>query len=199
MVRETSHSAKRGEMPEIAVKKLYSCVALLGLALAGCASAPATRPTPPSTPVQTSRPVPTPPPVATQPDYANWLDAPQTPGDWSYRDGSGLSFATFGQSGTAAVFGIECQKASRTIRLVRGTSLAGPVPLRFRTETAERLVTANSQPDGRPMLFATVQARDPLLDAIALSRGRFAVETAGLDTLYLPAWPEISRVIEDCR
>jgi hypothetical protein len=71
--------------------------------------------------------------------------------------------------------------------------------MRIRTETAERLLTANSQSDGRPMLVATLQARDPLLDAIALSRGRFAVETGGLETLYLPAWPEITRVVEDCR
>jgi len=44
-----------------------------------------------------------------------------------------------------------------------------------------------------------LSARDPLLDAIAFSRGRFALEAAGLETLYLPAWPELSRVIEDCR
>jgi len=34
---------------------------------------------------------------------------------------------------------------------------------------------------------------------MAFSRGRFALETAGQETLYLPSWPEISRVVEDCR
>ncbi|MDG2003332.1 MAG: hypothetical protein P8J20_08375 [Novosphingobium sp.] len=49
------------------------------------------------------------------------------------------------------------------------------------------------------MIAVTLPASDPLLDAMAFSRGRFAVETAGLPTLYVPSWPEVSRVIEDCR
>jgi len=48
-------------------------------------------------------------------------------------------------------------------------------------------------------LAVSLAARDPLLDAMAFSRGRFAVETAGLPTLYVPSWTEVSRVIEDCR
>jgi hypothetical protein len=42
-------------------------------------------------------------------------------------------------------------------------------------------------------------ATDPLLDAIAFSRGRFAVEAPGLPTLILPTWPEPARVVEECR
>jgi hypothetical protein len=44
-----------------------------------------------------------------------------------------------------------------------------------------------------------VPAQDPLLDAMAFSKGRFAVESAGLATLYVPPYPEVTRVIEDCR
>ncbi|OZA90967.1 MAG: hypothetical protein B7X57_10740 [Erythrobacter sp. 34-65-8] len=102
-------------------------------------------------------------------------------------------------AGAPALFGIECQKRDRTIRLVRGTSLAGPLPMRIRTETTDRLLTAETLGDGRPMLIVALPARDPLLDAMALSRGRFAVETGGLDTLFLPAWAEVTRVVEDCR
>ena len=40
---------------------------------------------------------------------------------------------------------------------------------------------------------------DPLLDAMAITKGRFAVAAPGEPTLYLPAWAEVSRVIEDCR
>ncbi len=185
------------------MKKLRAFAALPLLTAACCAPTPEPTPTPPIV-VQPPAPV-TPPPQPPRPTtvqqsaYENWLDAPQTAGDWTYRDGTGLSFATFGAAGQPAVFGVECQKRSRTIRLVRGTSQQGPVPMRFRTETAERLLTANSQDDGRPMLMATLPASDRLLDAIALSRGRFAVETGGLETLYLPAWSEVTRVIEDCR
>ncbi len=49
---------------------------------------------------------------------------------------------------------------------------------------------------------ATVAIRatnDAMLDQIAYSRGRFMVDVAGLELLYLPAWGEVSRVIEDCR
>ena len=38
-----------------------------------------------------------------------------------------------------------------------------------------------------------------LLDAMAFSSGRFAVDLPGRSVLYLPSWPEVSRVIEDCR
>jgi len=71
--------------------------------------------------------------------------------------------------------------------------------MRIMTETTTRLL------DGQPAsaqsrdLAVTLSVRDSLLDAIALSRGRFAVEAAALPTLYLPSWAEVSRVIEDCR
>jgi hypothetical protein len=48
-------------------------------------------------------------------------------------------------------------------------------------------------------LAVSLVTRDPLLDAIAFSRGRFMVEVPGTATLYLPAWPEVARVVEDCR
>ncbi len=167
------------------------------LALACCTPAvPTADPTPPP-PVNTAPPAP--PPALAAPQYDNWLDAPQTAGDWTYRDGNALSFATFAQAGSAARFGIECAKSTQTVRLVRGANANGQVPMRIRTETASRLLTATPSPDGRPILAAELPARDSLLDAIALSRGRFAVETGGLDTLYLPAWSEVTRVIEDCR
>lgn len=71
--------------------------------------------------------------------------------------------------------------------------------MRIRTETTERLLTASPSSDGRPLLIVELGAQDRLLDAMAFSRGRFAVETGGLPTLYLPAWAEVTRVIEDCR
>ena len=40
---------------------------------------------------------------------------------------------------------------------------------------------------------------DAVLDQLAYSRGRFAVEVQGQETLIVPAWAEISRVIEECR
>lgn len=180
------------------MKKLRALAVLPVLVIACCAPAPEPQPTPPPV-VVAPTPTPVAPPVIAAPVFENWADAPQTPGDWNYRDGTGLSFATFSLGNTPAMFGIECQKSARTVRLVRGSSLDGQVPMRIRTETADRLLTATSDASGRPMLIATLSANDRLLDAIALSRGRFAVETGGMETLYLPAWAEITRVVEDCR
>jgi hypothetical protein len=40
---------------------------------------------------------------------------------------------------------------------------------------------------------------DPLLEQMAFSRGRILVGFEGGVSLVVPAWPEIARVIEDCR
>lgn len=45
----------------------------------------------------------------------------------------------------------------------------------------------------------SVSPGDIMMDRIAYSRGRFAVETSGLESLAIPVWPEFSRVVEDCR
>ena len=52
---------------------------------------------------------------------------------------------------------------------------------------------------GAEALAVALPVGDPLLDAMAFSRGRFMVEARGWMPLYLPAWPEVARVIEDCR
>src|SRR3546814_303353 len=46
---------------------------------------------------------------------------------------------------------------------------------------------------------ATLPTRDPRLDRIAFSRGRFALEGPVGGALTLPVQSEIGRVIEDCR
>ncbi len=131
------------------------------------------------------------------------MDAPATPGDWSYRPMPGGSQAVFGSAAQQPDFILQCSRAQRVIALVRMGSAAEPVPLRVLTETQTTVLTAapDRSPDrGAPAgLVASVNANDPLLDAMALSKGRFGVEVAGLPTLYLPSWPEVTRVIEDCR
>jgi hypothetical protein len=34
---------------------------------------------------------------------------------------------------------------------------------------------------------------------MAFSKGRFAIEAGSAPPLYLPSWPEVTRVVEDCR
>ena len=166
---------------------------LAAAALAGCVprapdpapapSAPAPQPT---APILTRVPTPT---------YDNWMDAPQSPGDWRYSAGAALTQATFGDPDDIRLTLI-CDLGTRRIGLARSGSASGPVELRIRTETADRVLQARPERDA---VLAELGASDPLLDAIAFSKGRFAVEVAGRETLYVPAYPEISRVIEDCR
>lgn len=173
-----------------------AALALLGcLALGGCV--PTTpEPAPPAPPA----PAPAPPPVTVPPpapSYQSWMDVPATPGDWRYRALPGSTRASFGTGG-APLFEMACEPAGRVVLIRAGTSGAPGTgtTLEVLTETASRALPATS---AQGAVSAQLSARDPLLDAMAFSKGRFAIRTAGLPTLYLPAWPEVTRVIEDCR
>lgn len=184
------------------MKPIYSHVAAaLGLTftIAACIPAPRPAPTPAPAPAPVQvRPAPAPTPTP-QPTYSNWMDAPRSAGDWSYRAQAGGSLAQFGTPGTGAAFAMRCDSDQSAVVLTRESTSAQPVPLRIRTETAERVVTA--QPVAGPVssVAVAIPARDPILDAMALTKGRFAIEAQGTQTLYIPAWAEVTRVIEDCR
>ncbi|MHA6318138.1 hypothetical protein ACXYN8_10795 [Altererythrobacter sp. CAU 1778] len=152
---------------------------------------PAPEPTPAPTPAPQAAPAPPPPP-------RNWIDAPQTPGDWSYRVNGAATEAVFTGSSGQAEFALRCVTGSGRVEILRRASATQAVPLAVRTETASRALTG-APIAGQPFVTTSLGARDSLLDAIAFSRGRFAFETQGAPTLYLPSWVEISRVIEDCR
>lgn len=130
---------------------------------------------------------------------ADWRDAEQTPGIWNWALVSGRSTASFGLPGAAPLVSLSCDRTSGRVLLARAGAAPTPVPLTVVTASTRRplLSEANGSPAG--WLIVPFPVGDPILDAMAFSRGRFALEAAGLETLYLPAWPEISRVIEDCR
>jgi hypothetical protein len=147
---------------------------------------------PPPAPAPTPRPLPAPP--RPQPNV-DWRDAPITPGDWRWSIEGGQSVARF--AGGALV--LRCDPGSRAISLQRAGTAPGPVPVTVLTTNGNRPLSATPLAGPPPVLSVNIAARDTLLDAIAFSRGRFAVEMTGLPTLYVPSWPEISRVVEDCR
>ena len=151
---------------------------------------PAALPAPPPRPVATSTPAPPP---------GDWRDAPLTPGTWRYETTAGGSQAQFAADATTALATLRCDRGAGQIALQRVGAAAGPVPLSITTNVATRAFTATPQADPTPQLALLLAARDPVLDAMAFSRGRFVIEVAGLPTLYLPAWPEVGRVVEDCR
>jgi len=117
---------------------------------------------------------------------------PQTPGDWRYLAGPSTSTAAFGGNQLLMI----CNRQTGTVTLVRAGAVSGGVAMSVSTSSTSRSLVG--QGDGATVSTA-LPARDSLLDAMAFSRGRFAVETAGLPALYLPSYPEVARVIEDCR
>ena len=154
---------------------------------------PAPAPAPP--PVAVPAPAPQPVPVE-----ENWIDRPQTAGDWSYQAEPDETLAVFGTPGAAKLV-IACDLGTRRVGIVRRTSapMEGQVAMRISTETTSRPMLATPASNAPARVMATLDARDPLLDAMAITRGRFAVEAEGQPGLYVPAWAEVTRVIEDCR
>ena len=162
------------------------------LLLPACVSAPdappprqaAPRPSPPPS---ASAPLPTPAPV-------EWQYRPATPGTWSYRaEGSG-SVAAFSSPASGTLLSVRCDPAAGRVSVLRTGAGQGSLTIR----TSYGATSWPATPGGAGTL-AVRAASDTVLDQIAYSRGRFAVEAQGLDTLILPAWAEIGRVIEDCR
>jgi hypothetical protein len=178
-------------------RKMRRLLALSVLALvAGCVSRPAPKPLPPQVP---SPPLPAPPTAAALP--LSWIDWPITPGDWAYRKDAGGSVASFGEPGAGAVFQLRCDRGSRAVLASR----AGVFPegesgqMVIRATTGAKTYSAVNSGDVLPYVAARIDPFDSHLDAIAFSRGRFLVTVKGGSDLVIPSWPEVSRVVEDCR
>ncbi len=161
------------------------------LLLPACVSAPSAPPPPAPrpTPQQPSASAPLPPPAPVE-----WQYRPTSPGNWSYRgEGSG-SVAAFSSPASGALLSIRCDPAAGRISFLRAGAGQGSLTIR----TSYGAVSWPATP-GSSGTLAVRAASDAVLDQIAYSRGRFAVEVQGLDTLILPTWAEVDRVIEDCR
>lgn len=166
---------------------------LLALVLTGCTAAPRPLPvtSPPPRVVSAPRaPLPAPP-------VADWLQWPVTPGTWRYSRDERGTLAMFGQVGANASAVLRCdRRGGRVFLSVAGDS---PTSLTVRTNSVTRTVPLGATGGTPPYLAATFTPADPLLDAMAFSRGRFAFSRAGTVPLVLPAWAEVGRVVEDCR
>lgn len=184
------------------------------LVLTGCSGSPpqpapaphggtATPAPKPQLPTPLPRPAPPPPQAAPRADAANWRDLPQTPGSWTYAAESTGSVVRFGQPGAGALILIRCDRTRPAILVQRAGYGTGAVPATITTSSTLRRLSAvpttSAAPNTAVPFEITFAVRDPLLDAIAFSRGRFMVEMGGAQTLVLPAWSELGRVIEDCR
>ena len=177
--------------------KAIAPLLVLSVLLAACAAPqkPVPQPQPPV--ISQPRPVPTPAPLPLPP--ADWRDAPQTPGTWTWAMVGGRSTASFGLPGQTPLAMLSCDKAGGQVLLYRSGAAPTAVPLAVATTSQRRPLLSDPARGGNGWLVVVLPARDALLDAMAFSRGRFALAAAGLETLYLPSSPEISRVVQDCR
>jgi hypothetical protein len=122
------------------------------------------------------------------------MDAPLTPGDWRYAAGT----ATFFGADGGALLTLRCAAGAVTLERAGIGNEFAPT-LIVRSEAASRALspTTSSGPPGSTA--ASLPAQDSLLDAIAFPRGASRSKAPGCPTLYVPPYPEITRVIEDCR
>lgn len=179
----------------------------LALTLTACippAPEPTPAPTPAPTPTPTAAAAPqagrqAPLPVSDPAD--DWHDRALTPGDWRYVQKQGETVAEYAADplAPAPLLAIACNRAARQISITANNIALPADTLTIRTETMERTLPASSQIRGQARVVSELYARDPLLDAVVFSHGRFAVVIPRSPALVLPAWPEITRVVEDCR
>ena len=128
------------------------------------------------------------------PDYSYW---PVSPGSWTYRAVPGGSEASFVDATGSARMIIACGKATRLVTISR-TSAAPASNVSIWTSSAIRNLPSRFD-QASTRVIAQVGAADPLLDAMALSRGRIAVSMPGSPAFVLPVGTEIDHVVEDCR
>lgn len=140
---------------------------------------------------------------------SSWVGAQQTPviadfsnivpiaGDWSYLPAGDGSEAWFTSADGHPQLWIHCVRATRHVSIARPAAISSPI-INVWTSSEVRAVAAAFNP-ATSRLTADFANYDTLLDAIAASRGRIAFSISGEPALVVPAWPEVARVIEDCR
>jgi hypothetical protein len=165
--------------------------------LASCVAPGADRPAP--QPVAQTAPQPsspTPAPVQTVAPV-EWQDRPVLPGQWTYRADTRGSVAAFGADGRLS---LRCDRAGRRVALIGMGAAAGPVVSGVTVRTSYGAASWPAAAGSAPGQWVAGRgASDPVLDQIAYSRGKIAVQVPGQPALILPVWAELGRVVEDCR
>jgi hypothetical protein len=118
---------------------------------------------------------------------SDWRTRPVNAGVWTGRSTPEASEALFSDARGVQLV-IRCTRATRRVNFSR-VGAAPAIPIRIATTSSQRQL-----PPGNMVL-----ASDPLLDAIAFSRGRLWVDAPGTMPLVLRAAAEPARSIEDCR
>jgi hypothetical protein len=117
---------------------------------------------------------------------------PVTSGEWQWQHADGKSAAVFAGSKVTVI----CDLAERTITIGRRGDVVDATAVVVLTSAQSRTFSGRNTGG---QIVVTLPAHDAFLDSIAFSRGRLAIDVAGLEAIYPPSWAEVSRVVEDCR
>jgi hypothetical protein len=119
------------------------------------------------------------------------------PGNWTYAPTTDGTEAVFANPAGNPQLWVHCTRATRHVTISRPASAAAPI-INIWTSSRTQIAASSFNPaTGR--LTIDLGAYDPLLDAIASSRGRVAFTIGTQPPLVVPPWAEVARVIEDCR
>ncbi|NUQ17745.1 MAG: hypothetical protein HOP95_04725 [Sphingomonas sp.] len=137
------------------------------------------------------------PAAAGTPVESNLEYAKPVAGNWVYATASDGSSATFDNLSGQPQLTIRCTRSTRHVAILKNSPIASPSLWIWTSSQTKTLPATYDASSGR--VRVDVGAYDPLLDAIASSRGRIGFSTSGLAALVVPPWADVARVIEDCR
>jgi hypothetical protein len=137
------------------------------------------------------------PNVAGTPLRSNLEYAEPIVGNWLYAGTNDGSEATFNNKSGQPQLSIRCTRSTRRVAIIKAAPSASPSLWVW--TSSERMSLPATYDASALRVSADLGAYDPLLDAIASSRGRIGFSSSGLDALVVPPWADIARVIEDCR
>jgi hypothetical protein len=118
-------------------------------------------------------------------------------GTWNYSASAMGTEASFLNPSALPQLTLRCTKSTRVVTIAKPATAAAAT-MTVWTSSAVRPVPASFNPLTNRISIEIV-SNDPLLDALAFSRGRLGVTVAGGPSLVVPAWPEVARIVEDCR
>lgn len=139
-----------------------------------------------------------PPTPSAPPPIANYSLAQPVAGAWSYSAVAGGSEARFSGASGIVQLALRCDRTVRRVTISKAATAPSPSLFVWTTGVSRNLAAPGfDAAAGR--LNVQLTANDPLLDAMAFSRGRIAVGMGAIPALVVPPWPEVARVVEDCR
>ena len=136
-------------------------------------------------------------PAQTQPAPPDLSNATPIAGSWSYTTTATGTEAIFSNPSAMPQMMVTCIRVTRHVLVAKTAKVAAPF-MAIWTSAMTRSIPSSFNPL-TSRLSVDLATYDPLLDALAFSRGRIGVSVSGTPSLVVPAQPEVARVIEDCR